>query len=60
MDSWCKRLLVELYWRKKTLMTLRWFINCNVGLQLNGFYPCKNYDVRQQNVWITTLSYGGL
>ena len=56
MDSWYKRLLVELYYRKKTLMTLRWFINYNVGLQLNGFYPCKNYYVvRKQNVWITTL-----
>ena len=61
MDSWYKRLLVDLYCRKKTLMALRWFINCNVGLQLNGFYPCKNYDVvRKQNVWITALSYGGL
>ena len=50
MDSWYKRLLVELYCRKKTLMTLRWFVNCNVGLQLNDV-------VRKQNVWITALSY---
>ena len=56
MDSWYKRLLVELYCRKKTLMTLRWFINCNVGLQLNDFYPCKNYDVvRKQNVYSTLV-----
>ena len=42
MDSWYKRLLVELL-QEKTLMALRWLLNCNVGLQLNGFYPCKNY-----------------
>ena len=61
MDSWYKRLLVDLYCWNKTLMALRWFINCNVGLQLNGFYPRKNYDIaRKQNVWITALSYDGL
>ena len=58
MDSWYKRLLIDLYCRKKTLMTLRWYINCNVGLQLNDFYSCKNYDVvRKQNVWTTALLY---
>ena len=50
MDSWYKRLLVDLYCRKKTLMAL-------LIAMLNGFYPCKNYDVvRKQNVWITALS----